>query len=162
MALVAPNALQVFEQLGWVTPQKGKRSSINRSVQRLEKAGLVQRDTRNFVYLTSKGEKRIAELARIHYQLPQPEKWDGKWRIVSFDIKEKRKHIRALLRETLQSVGFVHLHHSVWVYPYDCEDFLSLLKADYHVGVEILYIIAEYVENDRWLRNHFDLNDSNP
>ena len=158
MALVAPNVLQVFEQFGWVKPRYSKRSTISRSVQRLERAGLVKKDESNFIILTKKGEKRLAEIERMQYELPRPAKWDGKWRVVSFDIREKRKRVRELLRITLQEIGFVHLHHSVWVYPYDCEDFLSLLKADYHVGVEILYIIADYIENDGWLRNHFDLN----
>lgn len=158
MALVAPNALQVFEQFGWVKPRCGKRSTVSRSVQRLERGGLVKKDERNFIELTKKGEKRLAEIERMNYELPTPATWDGKWRVVSFDIKEKRKRVRELLRTTLQTIGFVHLHHSVWVYPYDCEDFLSLLKADYHIGVEILYIIAEYIENDRWLQNHFHLN----
>ena len=65
--------------------------------------------------------------------------------------------MRALLRQTLEAVGFVHLHHSVWVYPHDCEEFISLLKADYHTGVEVLYIVADYIENDGWLRRRFDL-----
>ncbi len=159
MALVAPNALQVFEQFGWIKPRQGKRTTIRRSILRLERAGLVRRDEHNFIVLTKKGESRLAELERMNYELPHPAKWDGKWRVVSFDIKEKRKRVRELLRTTLQSIGFVHLHHSVWVYPHDCEDFLSLLKADYHIGVEILYIIADYIENDGWLRRHFGLAD---
>lgn len=159
MAMVAPNALQVFEQFGWIPPRQGKRPTIRRSLLRLEHAGLVRRDERSFIVLTKKGESRLAELERMHYELPHPTKWDGKWRVVSFDIKEKRKRVRELLRTTLQSIGFVHLHHSVWVYPHDCEDFLSLLKADYHIGVEILYIVADYIENDSWLRRHFNVTD---
>ena len=157
MALIAPNALRVLEQFGWVKTRRSFRSTVSRSVERLEKAGFVTRDEKGFATLTKKGERRISEIERADYKLPRPEKWDGKWRVVSFDIKEKRKKVRELLRLTLQSVGFVHLHHSVWVYPHGCEDFLSLLKADYHIGVEILYIIAEYIENDGWLRRHFDL-----
>ena len=116
-------------------------------------------DERNFIVLTGKGESRLAQIERMNYELPKPARWDRKWRVVSFDIKEKRKRVRELLRTTLQAVGFVHLHHSVWVYPFDCEDFLSLLRADYHIGVEILYIIAEYIENDGWLRRRFALGD---
>lgn len=157
MALVAPNALQVLKQFGLVGHKHRRHSTVNRSVVRLKNAGLVVADEGGFVILTKKGERRLAELERMDYQLPKPEKWDGKWRIVSFDIKERRKEVRALLRTTLEAVGFVHLHHSVWVYPYDCEDFLALLKADYHVGVEILYIIAEYIENDGWLKRRFNL-----
>ncbi len=157
MALLAPNTLQVLEQFGWVKRKRSFRQSVNTSVERLKKSGLIEKDERGFVVLTSKGQKRLSEIERADYQLPRPQRWDGKWRLVSFDIKEKRKHVRNLLRATLGAVGFVHLHHSVWVYPHDCEDFLSLLKADYHVGVEILYIIAEYIENDHWLRKHFNL-----
>ena len=156
-ALVAPNALQVLEQFGWVKTRRSPHATINRSVQRLERAGLVKRDEDGFVMLTKKGERRLSEIERADYELPRPSQWDGKWRIVSFDIKEKRKEIRALLRMTLEAVGFVHLHHSVWVYPYDCAEFVSLLKTDYHAGVDVLYIVADYIENDGWLRRRFDL-----
>ena len=157
MALVAPNALQVLEQFGWIKTRRSPKATINRSVERLMYAGLIVKAETGFLALTKKGEKRLAEIKRLDYQLIKPEKWDGKWRVISFDIRENRKHVRELLRMTLQSIGFVHLHHSVWVYPHDCEDFLSLLKADYHIGVEILYIVADYIENDTWLRKHLNL-----
>lgn len=161
MALVAPNALVVLEQFGWLAKHKKRpRAVINRSVERLTRAGLVRRDGSGFVSLTAKGEARLSEIELANYELPKPKWWDKKWRLISFDIKEKRRHIRELLRRTLEAVGFVRLHKSVWVYPHDCEDFLSLLKADYHVGVEILYIVADYIENDGWLRRHFGLNDA--
>lgn len=157
LALVAPNALQVLEQFGWIKTRRSSRATINRSVERLERSGLVRQDLRGFVELTEKGRKRLSEIERADYELPRPDRWDKKWRVVSFDIKEKRKEVRELLRVTLQAVGFARLHKSVWVYPHDCEDFLSLLKADYHVGVEILYIVADYIESDGWLRRRFEL-----
>ncbi len=157
VALVAPNALQVLEQLGWVKTKRSAKDTISKSIERLLLAKLIGKNAKGFVNLTTKGQKRLSEIERADFHLPRPARWDGKWRLVSFDIKEKRKQVRALLRATLASVGFVHLHHSVWVYPHDCEDFLSLLKTDYHIGVEILYIIAEYIENDRWLRKHFHI-----
>ena len=157
LAMVAPNAIQVLEQFGWVKTRRSPRATINRSVELLERAQLVKKDESGFVVLTKKGEVRFFEVEGEDYELPKPLKWDGKWRIVSFDIKEKRKEVRALLRQTLEAVGFVHLHHSVWVYPHDCEEFISLLKADYHAGVEVLYIVADYIENDGWLRRRFDL-----
>lgn len=157
MALIAPNALQVLDQFGWVKTRRSSRATISRSVERLKRANLVTTDERGLVELTQKGRKRLSEIERADYELPKPKGWDGKWRIVSFDIKEKRKEVRELLRMTLEAVGFAHLHHSVWVYPHDCEEFISLLKVDYHAGVEVLYIIADYIENDGWLRRRFDL-----
>src|SRR3989344_5509248 len=52
------------------------------------------------------------------------------------------------------------LQNSVWVYPYDCEDFISLLKADFKIGKDVLYIIVEKLENDWHLRKFFNLPNS--
>ena len=57
----------------------------------------------------------------------------------------------------MRAAGFLRLQDSVWVYPYDCEDFVALLKADLRLGREMLYIIAEKIENDGWLRQEFNL-----
>ena len=149
--------MRVLEQFGWVKTKRNPQHTINRSVERLERSGLVIKDSNGFVMLTPKGQKRFSEFERAQYLLSKPEKWDKKWRLVSFDIKEKRKAAREQLRLTLKTAGFILLHHSTWVYPYDCEEFLSLLKADYRIQDEVLYIVAEYVENDDWLRKYFCL-----
>jgi len=57
----------------------------------------------------------------------------------------------------MSGLGFVRLQDSVWVFPYDCEDFVALLKADLKIGVAVLYLIVEQIENDKHLRAHFDL-----
>ena len=49
------------------------------------------------------------------------------------------------------------LQDSVWLYPYDCEDLVTLLKADLKIGNAILYIIAEKIENDSHLKAHYHL-----
>jgi len=54
-------------------------------------------------------------------------------------------------------IGFVRLQNSVWVYPYDCEDLVKLLKADFRIGREVLYVIADSIENDMWMRKEFSL-----
>ena len=54
-------------------------------------------------------------------------------------------------------IGFLRLKDSVWVYPYDCEDLVTLMKADFKIGKDILYIIAETIENDSWLKKEFGL-----
>ena len=80
-----------------------------------------------------------------------------RWRVVIFDIPENRRGSRDLFRKTLRAAGFVQLQQSVWVYPYDCEDLIILLKADLKVGRGIVYMIVEKIENDKWLRERFSL-----
>ena len=157
MALVAPNALQILEQFGWIQTKRNPRYTINKSIERLLHAGLIEKDTRGFVLLTRKGQKRFSEIERTNFKLKTPKQWDKKWRLVSFDIKEKRRDTRGQLRATLSAVGFVRLHHSLWVYPHECQDFVTMLKADYEIGKDILYIVSDYIENDLRLRRHFEL-----
>ena len=58
---------------------------------------------------------------------------------------------------TLRDIGFIRLQNSVWVYPYDCEDLITLLKADFRVGKDVLYLVVEAMENDKEIRKHFRL-----
>lgn len=155
VALVAPNALVLLKQAG-ILPAKHQRHSISIARNRLLKEGfLVYRNGK--VALTKKGENALSMLMLQEYKIPTPKRWDGKWRILIFDIPEHRKRTRDLVRKTLQDVGFIRLQDSVWVYPYDSEDLLILLKADFRIGKDMLYIIADSIENDGLYRKHFGL-----
>ena len=74
-----------------------------------------------------------------------------------FDIPEKRKPLREKIRSTLLSIGFLRLQDSVWIYPYQCEDLVNLLKADFKVGKDLLYLIVDSIENDKFFRKSFGL-----
>jgi len=106
------------------------------------------------VSLTPKGDRYVQrELIRS----TAPKHWDKKWRIVIFDIPEKRKAKRHILRDSLIKIGFIKLQQSVWIYPYDCEELVVLLKADFQLGKEALYLIVDTLENDSSLKMHFHL-----
>lgn len=158
VAILAPNALKMFGRNSFKNAQE--KSNFNASVKRLLDNGLINfKETQNgkFLRLTEKGETKLRQLENYNYQIIKPKKWDGRWRIIIFDIKEGRKGIREKLRLTLKSIGFIRLQNSVWVFPYDCEDMITLLKADFKIGKDVLYVIAEKIENDRWLKQKFNL-----
>jgi len=92
-----------------------------------------------------------------HITLATPRRWDKKYRIIIFDIKETRRGARDTLRIWLTQLGFIQLQRSVWVYPYECQEVVTLLKAHIHIGKDVLYLTADFIENDRWLRKAFDL-----
>ena len=54
-------------------------------------------------------------------------------------------------------IGFMRLQDSVWIYPYDCEDLLTLLKADFKVGRDMLYMVVDQLEYDVSLKVRFGL-----
>ncbi|MEK7180054.1 MAG: hypothetical protein AAB706_01120 [Patescibacteria group bacterium] len=156
IALVAPNAIQLLK------PFLKKRSrnthiAVNTALNRLLRQEMVyfeKTEKGTFVRLTDKG-KIYLETNILKQKKPQY--WDGKWRMLIFDIKEHRRGTRDKLRRSLIDFGFKHLQHSVWIYPYDCEDIVVLLKADFKIGKDILYVVAERLENDGWLRKDFGL-----
>ena len=134
MAVLAPNTLQALA----IFQRGNKKASkykyyLPRAISRLERQGYIcfeKSKKGTFVRLTQKGKERVAAYELEKYDISVPKRWDGKYRIVTFDIKEYKRYIRDRLREHLENVGFVRLQNSVWVYPYDCSEFIALLKAD--------------------------------
>ena len=107
--------------------------------------------------MTRNGAKIFKEWEMSAYTIKRPRKWDGKWRVIIFDIPEKKRAARTRVREILTAAGFQRLQDSVWVFPYDCEDVIGLMKTDLNVGKHLLYMIVDQIENDRFLRMDFDL-----
>ena len=155
VALLAPNALQALRQVG-LFPKHRQKEIFNSSRNRLVKAGLLAYEGK-FIRLTAKGEAKLCQLERHDYKLARPKRWDKKWRILIFDIPERRRALRARIRRTIVSVGFMRLQKSVWVYPYDCEDFVNLIKADLKIGKDLLYLIVDSIENDKFIKEYFQL-----
>lgn len=155
VAMAAPNAIGAMRQLGLI-PSRRQSEVIKRSYENLVRIGLVTR--RDWKYeLTPKGAATLRALELRDYQLHKPPRWDRKWRILIFDIPEYRRSIRQKLRTTLHSIGFHRLQQSVWIYPYDCEDLIALLKADFKIGKDVLYLIVEAIEGEWRIKKHFGL-----
>jgi len=158
VAVLAPNALQMLKSLN-ILKNKGDKKlhrTIYESRERLIKKGLIKRDGK-YLSLTKNGQETIDRLEKFDYKIEKPKKWDNKWRIVIFDIKEYKRGYRDNLRRVLAQIGFLKLQNSVWAYPYDCEDLFNLIKTDFKMDKEILYIIADQIEHDYVIKKHFGL-----
>jgi len=155
-----PDATQILKYFRGY--KKGARFNYQakNALGRLAKSGLVifeERDGKRYARVTEAGE-RMLELESLREKSAQkPKRWDGRWRVVLFDIPERRRGVRNRLRLFMQEFGFVRLQDSVWVYPYDCEDLIALAKANFRIGFDVLYMIAEQLEGDKYLREHFGL-----
>jgi DNA-binding transcriptional regulator PaaX len=161
IAAVAGNAIQLLDYLP--NEKYNLRYRAKSAAGRLVAKGYarwVEQDGKKYIRLTNAGYKALAfEQAKVRLK-NQKKKWDGRWRMVVFDIPERRRRVRIRLRDFMSDVGFVRLQDSVWVYPYDCEDFIALLKAELKIGKDVLYAIADTIEYDRAIRRHFHLPES--
>lgn len=148
LAAMAPNVLALLGPL-----QKRREERLLSAVTRLKNAGLIQFDGRR-IRLTPQGRLFLVEHSLL---TKKPRRWDKKWRVVIFDIPERRAARRKVFRNTLMRIGFYRLQDSVWAYPHDCEELMVLLKAEQRLGAEVLYMIVDTIERDAPLRKHFRL-----
>lgn len=105
-------------------PKEYSRNSLGVTIKRLERNGYVERgimEDEVCIKLTELGVKKLEE-KRNHRKekallntRTKDDKWDGKWRVVIFDIPETNKRIRQALRETLKVLEFWPLQKSVWI-----------------------------------------------
>jgi len=159
--MAAPNTLQLLKYIHPYIGQRNAKRRLSQGISRLISKGVLKREgygSTSSIALTDKGRRYAEKLyARVALSVHKPRVWDERWRIVMFDIWEKRRSVRDRLRYLLQKIGFVKIQNSVWAYPYDCEEVIVLIRTELRVGKGAMYLIADGIEGDGALRKHFGL-----
>ncbi len=161
VAAVAPDALQAIDLFYGKEKRRYHRGYyVKRAIGKLKDRGFIEFEKNGdkiFVRLTEKGKRELLKYRLQEAIIEKPKKWDKKWRVIMFDIKEKRKNTREKLRRELVNLGFKRLQDSVWIYPYECEEVIIMLKSYFYIGKDVLYMVVDRLENDKWLKNDFGL-----
>ena len=115
----------------------------------------------NFGYVNKKGftKKGVLRLlkAKVNQQTEKNKRWDGRWRIIIFDIPEKRRVARDNLRMVLKNLGFIKLQNSVWISPDNYFNLLQETVREYKIAPYVILIEARRVSNDLLLKRKFEL-----
>lgn len=114
-------------------------------------------DGRVRVKITKKGFVRALTYEIESMSLNKPKIWDGKWRVVIFDIPQKYGRVRDLFRMRLRQLGLYQLQESVYVSPYPCFNEVEFLRELYGVSFTVQYLLVEKVEDDQILKDYFEL-----
>lgn len=142
--------------------KKYPKLRITDTFARLKREGLIKTRWENnqiYIKLTSDGKKKTGIYQIDSLKINNPKKWDGKWRIVIFDIVELRKSHREAFRGKLKELGFLVIQKSVLVHPFPCQDEIALLRDFFGLNEDnIRLIIAEKIENETELKKFFGLN----
>ncbi|HCP08388.1 MAG TPA: hypothetical protein DIT25_01145, partial [Candidatus Moranbacteria bacterium] len=112
------------------------------------------------VQLTNKGQKRIREFCFEALKIKEPAIWDGKWRVLIFDIPTKPKiynQAREALRHKIKKLGFYQMQKSTWVYPYECEDEILFIAELFSVQKHIEILTVEKLLHEEKLKKVFKL-----
>lgn len=132
---------------------RDKPSELSKAIYSLKEYGyleIVEKDNKKAVRLTDKGKLRVWS--------PQiNQKWDGRWRLVAFDISEKTKRKRDGFRSALKAMGFRQMQKSLWICPYDVSESIEEVIDMLDIENEVDYFIADAITNKEKFVDIFNL-----
>lgn len=128
-------------------------------VRRLEKQGMIKiirKGQNRYLKLTPRGNLAVL-LNKAKIQNSGGKKWDGKWRMVIFDIPETQRNQRDQLRCLLRNNNFYKLQYSVFIHPFsfNSEAIAYLKETGLITFIRILRI--DKIDDDTLLKEHFKL-----
>lgn len=164
LAAIAPNIIGV---IGKMAKRKEGRiyfdcdqKQFSRALKYLKNRQFVKvkhEEMSTTIKLTKKGRQRYNLFLLDNIKIPKPKKWDGRWRIVIFDIFEQLKIAREALREKLKNLGFYQLQKSVFVFPYPCEKEINFIKQIFGVGEQVCLIFADHFQGEEDVKKYFKI-----
>ncbi|OGZ76633.1 MAG: hypothetical protein A3G45_02515 [Candidatus Staskawiczbacteria bacterium RIFCSPLOWO2_12_FULL_37_15] len=106
--------------------------------------------------LTDKGKLRALTYKFDEMKI-EDKKWDGKWRVVGFDVPEKIRWGRDALRDKIKKLGFYEFQKSVFIYPYDCKNEIDFIIEFFGIRKYVRFGILEYIDNEKHFKKIFKL-----
>lgn len=137
------------------------RLALNQAIEHLYRSKLV--DTKSnpdgtFTLILSKEGKQLALTYDLeNMKIKEPSHWDGKWRMVMFDVPETIKRVRDTLRMHFKDMGFYEFQKSVFVHPYPCAEEIEYIVEFYNARRHIRFVVATEIDNAIELKRHFRL-----
>lgn len=158
--LVAPKIFAIASPLGKYKKYYNKQGALQNFyyLKRQKYIAFKKIDKDNYeINITDKGLAMVLEDNFNLKKLNGNKRWDGKWRIVIFDIPEKFKSAREIFRKKLIEIGFYKAQDSVFINPFPCEKEVIFLSEIFNIADFIYFMETSYFVNDKNIRLYFDI-----
>jgi DNA-binding transcriptional regulator PaaX len=161
-ALVAPNSAQLFDKplqkLLQDLDDRSRERELRRITYYMKQRGLISYGTKDYEHglvLTSKGKDRLKKKSYTNLEIPAPEKWDDKWRLVFFDIPMELNQGRLSFIYKLKMMGFQNLQKSIWIHPFPSRPEIEAIAE--HLGIRkfVTYVEISEIDAEKALRKRF-------
>lgn len=132
-------------------------NSLTQVIYRLKRRQLIKMEEiegRTVITLTEKGKGKRLTCNLDSLTIQQPAVWDGKWRLLIFDIPELKRGGRDRFRSKLKNMKFLQFQKSVWIYPYPCEKEIDFLAEALRVREHLTFLTVQ-IEDDVPLKEKF-------
>lgn len=109
------------------------------------------------VKLTARGRKLLREIELVEIKISKPDKWDGVWHLISYDIPNTQNKDRDHFRSVLKRWDFYQIQASLWVYPYECKEEVAVIAEYLKISDYVVMMNTDYLPNEDRVENLFDL-----
>lgn len=133
---------------------------LKRTLRRLQKQKFVEiseEQGMQVVKITEAGRRRVLRFAIDEIAVEKPKVWDGRWRIVSYDIPKKLESLRNVFREYLRAWGFYPFHESLFLHAYPCGKQVAFLREYLGISEYVRILQVSKIENDKVFRDFFEV-----
>ena len=108
-----------------------------------------------YIEITPRGIEQVKKVQFKSMRIKRNDIWDGKWRLVIFDIADKHKNSRDSFRKKLIKMEFIPIQESVYAYPFECSKELKLIIEHYDIGNDALIMVADIIQGEEDLIDFF-------
>ncbi len=153
---------EIIKTLKELKNLKVDENKIRKSLESLEKKEIIdleEKGSKVFVRLKDRNNLTVIKYStKALLDFKKKEKnWDGKWFLVFFDVPEIQRNKRNYLRKFLVDIGFHQYQKSIYIFPYECEKEIILIKKIVEGAKYMKYIIADKIEDERTIKTFFKL-----
>lgn len=131
---------------------------LRRTLRKLESQKLIEvSEERGIgkIILTKNGQRKLLEMSVEDMFIRKPTKWDGKWRMIFYDVTKEKNTVRDKFRAYLKAGGFYRWQKSVYLHAYPCEKEVDFLRNFLGISGDVRLVIADQIENDQIFRDYF-------
>ncbi len=142
-SFVAPNSLILTDMLMKHMDSKSAKKTVSYLKYRKLIEVKARRDGSLDCRLTGRGQKRYIKLEFDALTIKTPRSWDGKWRLVLFDIPTSRNNHRRVFASKLAELGLYMLQKSCWIHPFDSQNEIGFLIDQLGLDKFVSYLVVE-------------------
>src|SRR3989338_8043307 len=135
------------------------KKEVQDEIRKLYQSKLVKKENLDgsiTMVLTDKGKLKALTYKFDEMKIKKKD-WDGKWRLLIFDIPEKIRQGRNSLREKIKQLGFYELQKSAFIFPYNCKDEIDFIIEFYRLRKYARFAVLESIDNEKHLKQIFSL-----
>lgn len=135
-----------------------ERAQFWQKISYLKRRGLINifvEGKDKYYEVSLEGKRILQKYSYKNLNINRPIIWDGKWRIVIFDVPEKLRTSRDLLRDKIKQMGFYQIQKSVYTYPFECSREIAFLSEQLLISKYVLIMISDIIQGEEDIIENF-------